>query len=217
MSAPLASACGHSVCSQCFVDTGDPRCVDGRAPFALDSAIVGIALAIRAALPHVTLSEALTYADASTVQGRAFRGGRTGTFFGLGYSKIDLAFALAWYFTLWASETRNHVRGVRLGMGARLASETSEVRECYGAIVRKRHALLTGFERYARRAKHAGRACPAWPGTRNMRPRGSEQATIRAWLESEGIADACEALAPPDRGAAYSHMKAMLDAPEVHS
>lgn len=214
----LAPTCGHSVCSQHYVDTGDPRCVDDRGltPFALDSVIVGIALAIRAALPHVTLSEALTYANASTVQGRAFRS-TAGGFFGLGYSRTDLAFALAWYFTLWASEKRNHVRGVRLSVCARFESEEPEVRACYGAIVRKRHSLITGFERYARRAKRAGRECPAWPGTWNMPFVGSEGRSIRAWLESQGIAKACEAYAPRDRGAAYSYMRDMVDAPEVHS
>lgn len=201
-------ACTHSVCSQSYVDTGDPRCIAGQqdwTPFHLDSTIVGIALVIRAALPDITLRNALVYADPTTVQGRSFRYG-PGGFFGFGYDRWTLETALAWYYTLWASEQRNHVRGVQLGVCARLESATPEVRECYGAIVRKRNALLIGFERYARRAKRARRACPLWPGTWNMPRHGSEENTIRMWLMSEGLAEVCAALAPTSRGPAYNYM-----------
>lgn len=215
MSAPFLTprpTCGHVVCSQSYVDTGDPRCVYRGSPH-LDSTIVGDALAIRAARPHVTLSEALTYADPSTIQGRALRMG-AGGFFGFGYARDDLAIGLAWYFTLWADDSRNCVRGVQLGVCARLETEDLAVRRCYGDIVRNRQALLTGFKRYARRAKRARRTCPAWPGTRNMVRHGSEENTIRVWLASEGIAEACDALAPRDRGPAFEHMKASIT-PEV--
>lgn len=207
MSANVHPSCGHSVCSQCFIDTGDPRCVAHlgiEGTFHLDSMIVGTALAIRDALPHLTLSEALNYADASTVQGQAFR--YRGGFFGLGYDRETLAYALAWYFTLWASDARNCVRGVRLGYNASLEKTEPEIKRAYGEIVRKRNRLLTGFERYSRRCKRAGRYCPPWPGTRNMQPKGSEAATIRAWLDSVGLTQACEAYTPEP-----------LSIPEVHS
>lgn len=197
-------ACGHSVCSQCYIDTGDPRCVAGKglAPFALDSMIVGTALAIRAHLPHVTLSEALTYADASTVQGKSFRS-RNG-FFGCGYDRDTLFVAFAHYFAEWGDETRNHVRGVRLGSGETIEKAEPEVKACYGAIVMGRNATWIAFERYERRCKRAGRHCPVWPGTRNVGSRG-----IRMWLASEGIEAAVDCYARDP--------SAYVNIPEVHS
>jgi hypothetical protein len=116
-------------------------------------------------------------------------------FFGLGWSKETLAFAFAWYWTLWSDGTRNHVRGVRLGCNARLEDEDAEVKACYGAIVRSKHPLLVGFERLKR---HHNASVPSWPGTRNMPWKGSEHATIRAWLASHNLLAACEAYVEGD-------------------
>lgn len=163
-------------------------------------------IAIRSAFPHITLQEAVLYSDPTTVQGRIFQDAGKGGFFGLGVDRETLAGAFAWYYTLWASERRNHVRGYSLSCFARLENADSEIKRCYGDIVRAKHSLLTGFERLARRAKKAGRPCPPWPGTRNMPWCGSEGRTISTWLRSEGLLGACEALAPADRGPAYDLM-----------
>jgi hypothetical protein len=155
------------------------------------------AATLRVTHPWVTLSEAISYADASTVQGRAFAS-RSG-FFGFDFSRNDIAFGWAWYAMLWAPVDRKQV--AKLGYAARLATEDREVKRAYGAIVRKHHDLLIGFERYARRARKAGRKCPAWPGLWNMKPSitGGERATIAAWLASHDLLTACILLAPESR------------------
>ncbi len=141
------------------------------------------ALEVRKSRPWITLSEAILYADLSTVQGRSFAS-RSG-FFGTGYSRTDIAVAHAWYAMLWAPVNRRQI--AKIGVCARLATEDPEAKRAYGDLVRKNHALLTGYERYVRRAKRAGRSYPSWPGLWNMPTKGSEQATIRHWLASNGI------------------------------
>jgi hypothetical protein len=164
----------------------------------------------------VTLSEAIRYADASTIEGRAFRG-RTG-FCGLGTDRDTFRVALAWYGMLWSpidNPRLSRIAGrfrVRLGPCARLGSEDRAVREAYGAIVRSEHAAIVAWERFARRAKRRGLPVPAWPGTRNMRPAsGGTEGTIRAWFASEGFdPSAILAYAPRGRGEAYENMSAHL-------
>lgn len=177
----------------------------------MNPAIVALARAIRAALPWITLSEALTYADASTVQGRAFRS-RSG-WFGLGHTRDALIWGHAWFAILYGPNDSGRVQGgrirARLGCGATLEKEDPEVKRAYGAIVASRHPAMVAWERYARRCKRAARECPPWPGTRNMRPAGSENATIRAWVASQGLAGVCEAYAPDGR--------AYVTIPGVHS
>jgi len=150
--------------------------------------IVKLARRIRASLPHLSLSEALTYADPSTVQGKIFRRrGGDGSFFGTGFSRSDISFASAWYATLWGPARQ--VRGVRLGPCARLETEDEGVKRAFGAMVNRDHAPLVAWERYARIAKRKGLPRPAWPGTRNMRPSvtGGTNGAIRAWIASQGL------------------------------
>lgn len=221
-------ACGHSACSQHYIDTGDPRCVDATAleyEPSFSSRQVGTAFAIRAALPHLTLSEALTYADPSTVQGRAFRRGGHSGFCGTGFTREAFAEGLAFYDMHWCPDEDRRIaplarRMVKLSYIARLDTAEEETKRAYGAITRSRPmpALMVAWERFKRRVK--GRiAIPSWPGTYNMPPKGSEVATARAWMRSVGLnPEAIQSFAPRsnERSEAYSHMVAMLRS-EVHS
>lgn len=169
----------------------------------MNRAIVATALAIRQACPWIGMSDALTYADPSTVQGRSFRS-KSG-FFGSGFSRTDIAFAWAWYAMLWAPVNRRQV--ARLGPCARLETEDEEVKRAYGSIVRHREGVFVAWERFARRCKKAGRPCPPWPGTRNMLPRGSESRTVRGWLESHGLEHAIDLYASNSSPYAFTFLE----------
>lgn len=225
----IRPACGHGTCEQAWIETGDPRCTaDGRGEaFRLDSRIVGAALAIRAALPWITLSEAIRYADPRTVEGRAFRRGARDGFCGLGFSRVDFAFGLAWFGTLWGpldNPRLSRILGrfrVRLRIAARLENEETEVKRAYGAIVRRDPvpAIVTAWERFAKRDKGRGLA-PTWPGSSNMPPVvcGGTVERIRAWIRSVGLApEAIESYAPRGRGEAYETMHAHLAALPIPS
>lgn len=164
----------------------------------MNPAIVSAARAIRSARPWIALSDALTYADPTTVQHRAFYSSGEG-YKGTGFDRDTLAFALAWYDRDYCPTGYGAiVHRLQVRTIDRFSDEDSEVKRAYGAIVCAHRALWTGFDRYVRRARKAGRSVPMWPGFYNMRSKGSERATLRAWLDSHGILAACETLAPSE-------------------
>lgn len=106
--------------------------------------------------------------------------------------RTTLLFAYAWYVMHWgptrdrrAERVVNRYR-VSLGMCARFETADQDVKEAYGRIVRKNEGLYVGYERLYRRGKVG-----PWPGTQNL-PRGD----ARAWLRSQGLLEAVEAVAP---------------------
>jgi hypothetical protein len=100
--------------------------------------------------------------------------------FGFPYSREAILVAHAWYASHWGPcSSSRALRIVRFGWGSRFEHETSDVKEAYGCIVRREHALYIGFRRLERRAR--GRLAVTWPGTSNLR-QGE-----RAWLRSVGL------------------------------
>ncbi len=107
------------------------------------------------------------------------------------FDRFDICEAYAMFDMLWGPTPygqRLYRMRFKASVFASLEGMTENSKAIYGALVRKHHRLLTGYERYAKRNRNA----PSWPGTRNM-PRGD----VRAWLASIGALDAVEAMVQP--------------------
>lgn len=135
--------------------------------------IMQTAQTIRASHPWIPLCDAIVYADPAS----AFHN-RSG-FFGFGVSKETIAFAWAHYASLWGPVNRRI--SADLGPCTTLETEDdSEVKQAYGAIVKREQRLYIGYERLSRKAKgRLGRM--SWPGSSNMRKGAC------SYLESEGL------------------------------
>ena len=105
------------------------------------------------------------------------------------FDRFDIC-AAYWMFDILWNPTEYSPRLRRLGYAPSyreqfLENLSDNAKEIYGALVRRHHALMVGFERYAKRNPIG----PKWPGTYNM-PRGD----TRAWLASQGILTAVESM-----------------------
>lgn len=143
--------------------------------------IIRAAQVIRESHPWIPLCDALTYADPATVQYRSFRGDFRGGFFGTGVSRESIAFAWEYYAVNWGPIDRS--THVNLGPCATLETEDDEeIKQVYGAIVKREQRLYVGFERLSRKAGRRMRL--SWPGTSHMK-RGAW-----SYLESERLLNA---------------------------